>query len=170
MKPSTRFQIGAGLAGSALLIVSVPLAVLLSVPTASAGAALAQATTSRSAVVLTPAQVTMVIVPGIRLGPDKKMHDAFTPTDFSAKVGQKIVLTVYNYDGGDHSITAPALKLNLVIPGAKKEGVPTVKTFTFTITKTGAYHWLCVVPCDDDAKGWAMSHDHYMAGTITITR
>ena len=109
MKPSTRFQIGAGLAGSALLIVSVPLAVLLSVPTASAGAALAQATTSRSAVVLTPAQVTMVIVPGIRLGPDKKMHDAFTPTDFSATVGQPVIVTVYNYDTAKHSFTAPAL-------------------------------------------------------------
>lgn len=123
-----------------------------------------------AAVYQTPAQATMVIVPGIRLGPDKKMHDAFTPTDFSAKVGQKIVLTVYNYDGGDHSITAPDLKLNLVIPGAKQNGVPTIKTFTFTITKTGSFHWLCVVPCDDDAKGWAMSHDHYMAGTITIEK
>lgn len=120
--------------------------------------------------IMTPAQVNMVIVPGVRLGPDKKMHDAFTPTDFSAKAGQKIVLTVYNYDGGDHSITAPALSLNLVIPGAKQDGVPAIKTFTFTIKKAGAYHWLCVVPCDDDAKGWAMSHDHYMAGTIMITR
>jgi hypothetical protein len=170
MKLSPRFEIGAGLAGCALLIVSVPAAVLLSLPPASAGATPASVARPHTAVALPPARVDMVIVPGIRLGPDKKMHDAFTPTDFSAKAGQKIALTVYNYDGGDHSITAPELHLNLVIPGAKQDGVPTIMTFTFTITKAGAYHWLCVVPCDDDAKGWAMSHDHYMAGTITITR
>ena len=169
MTLSPRRQILAGLAGCALLILSVPTAVVLSAPTLGGATTQVASAASRPSVTLPPAQVSMVIVPGIRLGPDKKMHDAFTPTDFSARAGEKIVLTVYNYDGGDHSITAPALHLNLVIPGAKQQGVPTVKTFHFTITKAGAYHWLCVVPCDDDTKGWAMSHDHYMAGTITIT-
>lgn len=171
MKLSTQFRIAAGLAGGALLIVSVPVAVVLSVPTASASVSVAHArvATSQTAVNLTPARVNMVIVPGIRLGADKKMHDAYTPTDFSATVGQPVIVTVYNYDTAKHSFTAPALHLNVIIPGARRDGVPAVKTFRFTVTKAGAYHWLCVMPCDD-AKGWAMRHDEYMAGTVTITR
>jgi plastocyanin len=116
------------------------------------------------------AQETMVIAPGMHLGPDKKMHDSFTPTGISAQAGQKIILTVYNYDTGPHSITAPALKLNLVIPGAKTTGIPNVVTFSFTVKAPGTYHWFCALPCDDDAKGWAMVHNDYMAGLITISR
>jgi hypothetical protein len=115
-----------------------------------------------------PARLSMVVVPGLRLGVDKKVHDTITPTDITAYSGQKVILTVYNYDTGMHSITAPAIKLNLMIPGATHDGVPAVTTFTFSVAKAGSYHWLCVVPCDDDAKGWAMSHANYMAGTITI--
>ena len=124
----------------------------------------------RAMAVITPAQVTMVIVPGVRLGPDKKMHDAFTPTDLTARAGQKVVVTICNYDTGAHSFTAPSLGLNVIIPAAPKNGVPAMKTFSFTVKKAGAYRWLCVLPCDSDAKGWAMRYAHYMAGTITITR
>jgi hypothetical protein len=35
------------------------------------------------------------------------------------------------------------------------------------VRKPGVYHWWCVMPCDD-AHGWAMQHDGYMAGTITV--
>ena len=69
-----------------------------------------------AAATVTPAYVNMVIVPGVRLGPDKKMHDAFTPTDFTARAGQQIIVTIYNYDTGMHSFTAPVLGLNVVIP------------------------------------------------------
>ncbi len=123
-----------------------------------------------TALITTPASVNMVIVPGVRLGPDKKMHDAFTPTDFTARAGQQIVVTVYNYDTGTHSFTAPALHLNVVFPAAPKNGVPSITTFRFTVKKAGSYQWLCALPCDSDAKGWAMSHDHYMAGTVTIEK
>ena len=119
---------------------------------------------------LPAARVTMVVVPGVRLGPDKKLHDAFTPTDITAVAGQTIIVTVYNYDTGPHSFTAPALGLNVVIPSARQNGVPAVKSFSFTVKKAGAYKWLCVMPCDDLAKGWAMRHENYMAGTVTITR
>ena len=122
------------------------------------------------AATVTPAYVNMVIVPGVRLGSDEKLHDAFTPTDFTALAGQKIVVTIYNYDTGSHSFTAPALHLNVVIPAAPRNGVPSVKTFTFTVKKAGSYQWLCALPCDSDARGWAMSHDHYMAGTVTIEK
>ena len=45
-----------------------------------------------------------------------------------------------------------------------------MKTFNFMVKKAGSYRWLCVMPCDDVAKGWAMRHENYMAGTVTITR
>src|SRR5262249_7522784 len=79
-----------------------------------------------AAAVLPPARVALVIVPGVRLGPDGKMHDAFTPTAVTALVGQRLILTVYNYDRGRHSITAPALHLNALIAAAKRTGVPSV--------------------------------------------
>lgn len=120
--------------------------------------------------IVTPEDVTMVIVPGVRLGSDEKLHDAFTPTDFTARAGQEVVVTVYNYDTGTHSFTAPALGLNVVFPAAPRNGVPAVKTFRFTVEKAGSYQWLCVLPCDSDAKGWAMSHQAYMAGTVTIEK
>lgn len=170
MKLTSRFSIVTGLGASALLIVSVPLAVVLSVPATGNGASVAGSISAapRMAAALPAARVDMVIVPGVRLGPDKKLHDAFTPTDITGRVGQKIVVTVYNYDTGAHSITAPALNMNFVIPAATKNGVPVIKTFTFTVRKAGSYHWLCALPCDSDAKGWAMTHNNYMAGTIRI--
>lgn len=58
----------------------------------------------------------------VRLGSDKKLHDAFTPADITAKAGQKIIVTVYSYDMDAHSFTVPALSLNVVIPGVKHEG------------------------------------------------
>jgi heme/copper-type cytochrome/quinol oxidase subunit 2 len=126
---------------------------------------------ARHASAALPAErVTMVVVPGVHLGPDKKMHDAFTPTDITAVAGQKIIVTVYNYDTGMHSFTAPALGLNVMIPGARQNGVPAVKTFSFTVKKAGSYKWLCVMPCDDLAKGWAMRHENYMAGFVTVER
>jgi hypothetical protein len=115
-----------------------------------------------------PARIPVVIVPGVRLGPDGKLHDAFTPTDLLAAAGQQVLVTVYNYDTGNHSFTAPSLHLNVLIPAARRTGVPAVRTFAFTVTRPGVYHWRCMQPCDDVADGWAMLHDHYMAGTITI--
>jgi plastocyanin len=117
-----------------------------------------------------PAHVAMVIMPGVRLGPDNRMHDAFTPADITAVAGQEVIVTVYNYDTGTHSVHAPALHLNVLIPGARHAGAPAVRTFMFTAATPGEYSWRCMQPCDDDAMGWAMLHQGYMAGTITITR
>jgi hypothetical protein len=63
---------------------------------------------------------------------------------------------------------ASALHLNVLIPGARRTGVPAVRVFRFTAHKAGAYQWHCMQPCDDAAGGWAMAHQGYMAGTITI--
>jgi hypothetical protein len=41
----------------------------------------------------------------------------------------------------------------------------TVK-FTFKApSQAGSYQWFCALPCDP----WAMSHDGYMRGHITVT-
>ena len=120
--------------------------------------------------VVPPAREGMVIFPGVRLGPDGKLHDAYTPTDLTALAGQKVIVTVYNYDTGPHSFTAPSLHLNVLIPAARRTGVPAIKVFSFTAHTAGIYRWRCMQPCDDAAKGWAIRHPGYMAGTITIER
>ena len=110
----------------------------------------------------------MVVMMNVRLGPDRKLHDAFTPADITAPAGQKVTVTVYSYDTDAYSFTVPDWNLTVVIPGVKHEGVPTVTTFSFTARTPGTYHWLCLLPCDGDAKGWAMAHDTYMAGTVPV--
>ena len=120
--------------------------------------------------VVPPARAAMVIFPGVRLGPDGTLHDAFTPADLTALAGQKVIVTVYNYDTGPHSFTAPSLHLNVLIPAARRAGVPAVRVFSFMQRKAGVYRWHCMKPCDGAAKGWAMAHPGYMAGTITIER
>ena len=101
-----------------------------------------------------------------RLGPDKQWHDAFLPADFSVKAGATVTITVTNYDGGPHSFTSPAMGVNGMIPGGGSMSAPTHATFTFTApTKPGKYAWWCAVPCDP----WAMAHDGFMRGYVTVT-
>jgi len=98
---------------------------------------------------------------------DGKLHDSYSPAGFTVQEGIPVQVTVENFDSGKHSMTAPGLKLNAVIAGATKEGVPKTTTFTFTPSTNGTFHWMCIVPCDGD--GWAMTHDGYMSGNITVT-
>jgi plastocyanin len=113
--------------------------------------------------------VNLVIVPDSLTGPDKKTHDAYIPAYLAAQVGQKVTVTVYNLDTASHSFTSPALKINEIIPAAKANGLEGSLTFTFTASKAGVYHWKCILPCDNGGvNAWAMTHDGYMAGTITI--
>jgi plastocyanin len=116
-----------------------------------------------------PLQVNMVIVPDAVLGSNKRTHDAFVPAVLTAKVGQKVIVTVYNLDTSPHSFTAQALGLNAIVAGAKSQGLEGITTFSFTASKRGTYHWKCLLPCDNGGvNAWAMNHDGYMAGTITI--
>jgi plastocyanin len=101
-----------------------------------------------------------------RLGPDHKWHDAFLPADFSVHAGATVTVNVNNFDGGPHTFTAPSMNVNAVIPGGGSLGTPRNMTFTFKApTKPGAYQWWCAVPCDP----WAMAHDGYMRGVVTVT-
>ena len=117
------------------------------------------------------ARINLVIVPDALMGSNKKTHDAYVPAYITAKAGQEVVVTVYNLDSAPHSFTASALGLNVIVPGAASPGAVGTKTFSFTVSKAGTYHWLCILPCDNGgAHAWAMMHDGYMAGTITIQR
>ncbi|MFP5388857.1 MAG: cupredoxin domain-containing protein [Thermoleophilia bacterium] len=98
-------------------------------------------------------------------GPEGTWHDAFLPADFSVKPGSVVHVTVYNYDEGEHSFTSSSLGTNVTI-AAGTESEPAVTTFTFRAPeKAGRYSWLCMLPCDP----WAMSHDGYMRGFVTVT-
>jgi plastocyanin len=101
-----------------------------------------------------------------RLGPDKQWHDAFLPADFSVHAGSTVTITVTNYDSGPHTFTAPGLNLNAIIPGGGSLKAPKTVTFTFKApAQAGRYQWWCSVPCDP----WAMAHDGYMRGYVTVT-
>lgn len=134
-----------------------------------------------------PVSLTMVImhdntVAGVtgKPGPDGKVHDAFVPSDLVLQPGQRVTLTVINYDDGDHSITAPEINLNLVAKGGtysadKTSFTPGKTTFTFTApAKVGYYRWYCALPCDGPTH-FAMSkafdglgQDGYMAGYLVV--
>jgi heme/copper-type cytochrome/quinol oxidase subunit 2 len=125
-------------------------------PAVTQGTAVAPATTA-------PAKtVSLKIVGGYKLGPDGKKHDAFSKTQFAVKVGQPLKLKINNTDDVAHSITAPVAGVNLTIK-------PGIHTYSLVVTQAGRFQWFCIIPCDSDAGGWAMSHSGFMAGYITAT-
>jgi len=100
-----------------------------------------------------------------RMGPDKQWHDAFAPADFTVHAGATVTIAVSNYDTGPHTFTAPSLGVNEILPPGSMSS-PHLVTFTFTApSKPGRYQWWCSVPCDP----WAMAHDGYMRGFVTVT-
>ncbi len=110
-----------------------------------------------------PAKViSLKIIPGGKLGPDKIMHDTFTKTEFAVKVGQKLDIKIDNTDEGEHSITSPQIGVNIVVK-------PGIHTYEVVVKEKGKFSWFCVIPCDDEANGWAMQHAGYMSGYITAT-
>lgn len=106
--------------------------------------------------------ISLEVVPGGKLGPDGIKHDYFTKTNFAAKVGQKIDLKIDNTDEGEHSITSPEIGVNIIVK-------PGVHTYEIVVKEKGRFSWFCVIPCDDQANGWAMQHAGYMSGYITAT-
>ena len=124
-----------------------------------------------------------------RKGSDGAYHDAFLPADFTVKPGQKVVVRFRNFDDMPHSFTspelaaggaipksdlamqpglvkmpAPGLGLDAIIPGGTDE-TPGTASVTFTApAKAGRYFWFCKLPCDP----WAMAHDGFMRGYVTV--
>lgn len=124
-------------------------------------------TVSQAAVAAAPAPVvsptiSLSVAGGNKRGPDGKLHDSFSKTNFAVKVGQPTQLRIDNKDEGTHSITSPQTGVAIVV-------LPGVHTYTITATTAGRFEWKCIIPCDTEAKGWAMTHPGYMAGYITAT-
>ncbi len=122
------------------------------------------ATSAASAPVTAPAlePVSLKIIGAYKVGPDGKKHDAFTTTEFAVHVGEPLTLKIDNTDDVPHSITSPVAGVNITIQ-------PGVHTYKMTVNEAGRFQWFCVIPCDSDAKGWAMEHAGFMAGYITAT-
>jgi plastocyanin len=125
--------------------------------TSSGTAASSSGTAAASAV---PTAVKLKVIPSSKRGPDGKLHDAFTVTNFAVHVGQPVKLTIDNTDNQPHSITAPSAGVSIV---AK----PGIHTYTLLVNKSGRFLWYCAYPCDSDAHGWAMTHSGFMSGYIT---
>jgi FtsP/CotA-like multicopper oxidase with cupredoxin domain len=138
--------------------------------------------------------VKLTIKADTKRGSDGKTHDAFFPTtDLTVKSGQRVRVTIYNYDDMPHSFTSPGLAKGAAIPAGEEQtqgtpqdikvmpapgiGVdqmippasgnkPSMTVLTFTApAKAGSYIWYCKLPCD----AWAMSHNGYMVGRVKVT-
>lgn len=100
-----------------------------------------------------------------RKGPEGEWHDAFLPARVAARPGQRVNVTVYNYDEGEHSFTAPTIGLNVTLAGGSAKA-PRRTTFSFVAPKrSGSYEWFCIFPCDP----WAMGRADYMHGYVVVT-
>jgi phosphoribosylformylglycinamidine (FGAM) synthase PurS component len=132
--------------------------------TVTSGTSVAATSTGavKSASALPAKVISLKVIPGWKLGPDKIKHDAFTKTEYAVKVGQTLELKIDNTDEGEHSITSPEIGVNLVIK-------PGVHTYQIVVKEKGRFSWFCVIPCDDEANGWAMQHAGYMSGYITAS-
>lgn len=102
--------------------------------------------------------IRLSVAGGNKLGPDGKMHDSFSQTNFAVKVGQPVLLRISNADSASHSITAPATGVSITV-------LPGVHTYSLVAATAGRFEWFCVLPCDP----WSMTHPGYMAGYITAT-
>jgi heme/copper-type cytochrome/quinol oxidase subunit 2 len=100
--------------------------------------------------------VYLSVSPGVKPGPDGKLHDAFSVTGFTVHAGKPVKLVIDNTDDVPHSITSPGAGVNIV---AK----PGTHSYTLLVQKSGVYQWYCNYPCDP----YSMMHSGYMRGTIT---
>lgn len=103
-----------------------------------------------------PTVVDLSVSPGVKPGPGGKLHDAFSVTNFTVRPGQPVKLVINNTDTSDHSITAVAAGVNIIVR-------PGLHTYTLLVHKKGRFAWICVYPCDP----YSMAHFGYMRGYIT---
>jgi len=103
--------------------------------------------------------IELKVIPEGKKGPEGKLHDAFTVTNFAVTVGQPLYLKIDNTDTVPHSITAPEAGVNIVVK-------PGTHTYKLVVYKPGRFEWHCIFPCDP----WSMEHVGYMRGYITATQ
>ena len=95
-----------------------------------------------------PEVISLKVIAGGKLGPDGKMHDVFTKTEYAVKVGQTLELRIDNTDEGEHSITSPVIGVNIIVK-------PGRHTYELVVKEKGRFSWFCVIPCDSETNGWA---------------
>jgi plastocyanin len=136
-------------------------------PASGGAASSGQAAAAPAPPAIAPVSMAIAIKTDVehgKLGPGGTWHDAFLPADFTVKPGQKVTITFSNYDSSPHTFTSPSMGVQQTIPGGGAVN-PKVTTFTFTAPKTpGAFQWWCAMPCDP----WAMKHNGYMRGIVTV--
>jgi uncharacterized cupredoxin-like copper-binding protein len=120
--------------------------------------------TTRPPVAAAPSSppIGLSITGGNKRGPDGKMHDSFSKTNFAVKVGQPTRVRINNTDDVPHSITSVEAGVEIIVQ-------PGVHTYTIVAKKAGRFLWVCNIVCDSGAAGWAMTHPGYMAGYITAS-
>ena len=141
------------------------------------GALAASSTAPATELAKTPVAISMTVLTdesGGLKGPDGERHDTMIPANLVLHKGVPVTISVANYDDMPHTITAPGLKLNVVIkPGKEVDGkmVPTTTTFSFTPSAAGEFRWHCITPCDP----WTMvktfdgpDRDGFMAGYFVV--
>jgi hypothetical protein len=155
-------QILAGVAIFAALVMST-VALVLSGEKSNTTTTVTQPAVATAPAASTPSPlITLSVAGSNKRGPDGKLHDSFSKTNFAVKVGQPTRLRIDNTDEGTHSITAPGIGVAIVV-------LPGVHTYTILAKVAGRFKWICIIPCDSDASGWAMTHPGYMAGYIIAT-
>jgi heme/copper-type cytochrome/quinol oxidase subunit 2 len=102
--------------------------------------------------------VYLTVSPGVKPGPDGKLHDAFSVTNFYVHAGQPVKLVINNTDDAAHSIAAPGAGVRIMVK-------PGTHTYTLLVHKTGRFEWFCMLPCDP----YSMAHIGYMRGYITAS-
>lgn len=68
-----------------------------------------------------------------------------------------------------HTVTIPALGINIPLPKAPQGGVTTV-VFTFKATQSGDFTWRCMTPCGSGSNGMggAMAKYDWMKGHLIV--
>jgi uncharacterized cupredoxin-like copper-binding protein len=143
------------LAGVGVVLALIAIDVVLINGTQPAQARQVQQIVKTSGAPAVQSTVYLTASPGVKPGPDGKLHDAFSVTTFYAHVGQPVKLVINNTDSSDHSITAPSAGVSITVK-------PGVHTYTLLVRKAGRFEWFCMMPCDP----YSMAHIGYMRGYI----
>lgn len=100
--------------------------------------------------------VDLSVSPAVKPGPDGKLHDAFSVTNFTVHAGLPVKLIINNTDDATHSIVSPGAGVRILVR-------PGVHTYTLLVRSQGHFEWYCMQPCDP----YSMDHLGYMRGYIT---
>lgn len=71
---------------------------------------------------------------------------------------------------GAHTLTIPALGINIVVPAVPVGQKSVTVQATFRVTKSGNFVWQCMAPCGTGPSGWSgpMAEKGYMGGQFDV--